>query len=141
MTSRSWTLAIACAVALAGAAAAQDAPAVPPQDEGVPPAEAPPAPEWLPQQGADLIALDKISARTAKLSLKVGQSATFGSLTITLRACDVRPPDRPPDATAWLDITDSTPDAPQFHGWLVKSDPAVSGFEHPAYDVRLAGCH
>ena len=134
-------LSAACLAALAGAAGAQDAPAEPPPAGSAPPAEAPPAPEWLPRHGADLIGLDKVSARATKLSLDVGQTVTFGSLAIALRACDVRPPDRPPDATAWLDITDSKPGAPQFHGWLVMSDPAVSGFEHPAYDVRLAGCH
>ncbi len=111
------------------------------QTTAAPPApQAPPAPAWLPRHTADLVALDKISARATKLSVDVGQSATFGTLTIAVRACDVRPPDVPEDATAWLDITDSTPGAPQFHGWIVKSAPAVSGLQHPSYDVRLAGC-
>ncbi len=124
---------------LAGAAAAQDAspPAAPAQAT---PAAPPPA-AWLPRQSADLEALDKVSAQATKLALDVGQSTTFGTLTIAVRACDVRPPDQPADATAWLDITDSTPGAPQFHGWMIASAPAVSGLEHPTYDVRLTGCH
>ena len=130
----------AAAIAAASPAYAQDAaPAAPPAP--VAPPAAPPAPAWLPRQGADLVALDKVSAKSAKLSVAVGQSTSFGTLTIALRACDVRPPDVPADATAWLDITDSTAGAPQFHGWIVESDPALSGFEHPSYDIRLAGCH
>jgi len=52
----------------------------------------------------------------------------------------VRPPDQPADATAFLDIIDSHGGAPAFHGWMLLSDPALSMFAHPVYDVRLAGC-
>jgi hypothetical protein len=55
---------------------------------------------WLPRGGAVLQALDKVNARSATLTLKVGQSTQFQTLTITLRACRVRPPDQPADAAA-----------------------------------------
>jgi hypothetical protein len=109
--------------------AAPGAPAPPPQNA------------WLPKPVADLVALDKVTARTTPLSVHVGQTATFGSLAIAVRACDIRPPDQPADATAFLDISDSHPGAPQFHGWMVVSAPSLSMLEHPIYDVRLAGCH
>ena len=67
----------------------------------------------------------------------VGQD---GALTIAVRACDVTPPTERQDATAFLDITDSHPDAPSFHGWMLKSDPSVSMLQHPLYDVRVLGC-
>jgi hypothetical protein len=95
---------------------------------------------WLPRQTADLKTLDKVSTRVADLSVRVGRSALFGSLTIAVRACVVRPPDQAADAAAWLDITDSHPDTPQFHGWMVLSAPTVSLLQHPVYDVRLSGC-
>ena len=104
---------------------------------------APPAPlpnAWLPRPVADLMALDKVTARATPLAVRVGQSAAFGSLTIGVRACDVRPPDQPADATAFLDITDSHPGGAQFHGWMLVSAPPVSMLEHPIYDLRLAGC-
>jgi hypothetical protein len=106
-----------------------------------PPSPAPPENVWLPKPIAELVALDKVTARTTALTVRVGQSAKFGSLSIAVRACEVRPPDQPADATAFLDITDSHPGAPDFHGWMVVSAPSVSMLEHPIYDVRLAGCH
>ncbi len=58
-----------------------------------------------------------------------------------MRACSVRPPNLPPDSTAYLDIADSRPGAPGFHGWMFAKDPAVSMLEHPIYDVHLIDCH
>ena len=46
----------------------------------------------------------------------------------------------PADAAAFLDITDSNPGMPGFHGWMLADEPAVSMLQHPVYDVRLAGC-
>ncbi len=97
--------------------------------------------DWVSRSVADLRALDKVDGRTAALTVPVGQSVTFGSLTITVQACNVRPPDQPQDATARLVITDSHAGEPGFSGWILRSDPAVSMFEHPVYDVRVVGCH
>jgi hypothetical protein len=107
-----------------------------------PPAEPPPPPPnvWVPRPVADLTGLDKVSARESRLAVRVGQSVTFGSLTITVRACVVRPPDQAPDATAFLDITDSQGAAPDFHGWMIRSEPSLEILQHPVYDVRLDGC-
>ncbi len=103
-------------------------------------APADPGPQWVPRGTAELIALNKIDARSSKLTVPVGKSVQWGSLTIAIRACDVRPPDMVPDATAWLDIQDSHRGAPGFHGWMLRDEPHLSSFEHPVYDVRLAGC-
>jgi len=115
---------------------AQPTPAPPP------PAPAPAAPPqtWLPQTTATLQVLDKVNAQNAVLSVKVGQSAQFGSLTIQVQACAIRPPDQPQDATALLTITDSHADAPGFRGWLLANHPSVSMLQHPIYDVRVVGC-
>jgi hypothetical protein len=122
---------------------ATQTPAAPaPATPGQPPAPAPASPNvWVPKTVADLVALDKVTARTTPLSIRVGQSGTFGSLTIAVRACEIRPPDQPADATVFLDVTDSHAGEPQFHGWMVVSAPWVSMLEHPIYDIRLVGCH
>jgi hypothetical protein len=99
----------------------------------------PAAPEWLPQGAVDLRALDKVTARSAPLSGKVGETLKFGSLSVTVRQCVIRPPDKTPDAAAWLEITDST-GGPGFKGWMLASMPAMSMLEHPGYDIRVAGC-
>ena len=95
---------------------------------------------WLPQGGAILQALDKVNAQNATLTVKVGQSATFGSLVITVQACDIRPPDQPPDAAAYLMVTDAHANSPGFKGWMLKQEPEVNMLEHPIYDLRVTGC-
>jgi hypothetical protein len=115
------------------------------QDQAQTPPAAPPAtferPNiWVPAGAAKLEALDKVNAQAQALTIKVGQSATFGSLTITVKACVVRPPDQPADAAAYLQVTDSHPDSPSFDGWMLEDEPAVSMLQHPIYDLRVAGC-
>jgi hypothetical protein len=95
---------------------------------------------WLPAETVKLQALDKVNAQTAALTIKVGGSATFGSLTITAKACVVRPTDQPADAAAFLAVTDSHPDSPGFNGWMLQDAPSVSMMEHPIYDLRVSGC-
>jgi len=95
---------------------------------------------WLPAGVAKLQALDKVNAQASTLSVKVGQSVTFGSLTITVKSCVVRPSDQPADAAAFVDVTDSHPDSTGFSGWLLENEPAVSIMQHPIYDLRVAGC-
>lgn len=109
---------------------------------GQPPAAAAPPPPnpWLPQGGAVVQVLDKPDAQSATLTIKVGQSATYRSLTITVKACDVRPPDMPPDATAFLVVTDSHAGQPGFSGWMLASDPSLNMMQNPIYDLRVKGC-
>ena len=101
-----------------------------------------PVPEvnWIPRQGVELQALNKVTARSTVLDAKVGQTLQFGTLAITVTACVVRPPDQPADAAAFVQITDSDKGEPGFRGWMLKDEPAVSMFQNPLYDVRLNGC-
>ena len=118
----------ALAVLLAGAAP------VP----GAPPAST--ADAWLSRDTADLLVLDKVTAKATPLTLKVGQAADNASLSIAVRACSVRPPDQVQDAAAFLDIQDSRPGTPGFHGWVLHNEPGLNMLEHPVYDVHLVGC-
>ena len=120
---------------------------LPPVDQSATPQNAPPAPPvaqplmtWLPQSNAQIQVLDKVNAQTAVLTMKVGESAQVGSLTIQVQACDIRPPDQPQDSTAFLTITDSHADAPGFRGWMLANNPSLSMLQHPIYDVRVVGC-
>ncbi|CAH2604708.1 conserved exported protein of unknown function [Rhodovastum atsumiense] len=109
------------------------------------PVQAPPPPVapvdvWQPRTGVELIMLDKVSARATPLAGRINEPLQYGSLTILVRSCVVRPSDAPPDAAAFLEITDSRPGPAPFRAWMILSDPSVSIFEHPVYDVRLVGC-
>lgn len=95
---------------------------------------------WLPAETAKIQALDKVNAIASILTVKVGQAVTFGSLTITVKACVFRPKDQPADSAAYVDVTDSTPDSDRFNGWLLQNEPAVSIMQNPIYDLRVAGC-
>ena len=96
---------------------------------------------WVPKGTADLILLDKIRAQPTPASVKVGEKTNFGSITVAVRSCVVRPPDQPADAAAYVDVTDSRGTGKNiFHGWMLAKTPSVSQMEHPVYDLRLAGC-
>ncbi|MBT6315165.1 MAG: DUF2155 domain-containing protein [Alphaproteobacteria bacterium] len=92
--------------------------------------------------GAVLQGLDKITARVSELPVQNGQTVQFGSLVIRVSACNRRPPEEPPEATAFVEIGDGkqTPPTLLFRGWMFASSPAVSAFEHPVYDVRVLRC-
>ena len=94
----------------------------------------------VPATTAKIQALDKVNAQTTNLTVKVGQTATFESMTIAVKACVVRPPDQPADAAAFLQVTDNHPDAPGFTGWMLANEPAVSMMQSPIYDLRITGC-
>jgi hypothetical protein len=115
------------------------------EPQAAPPAAAPAAPQpmkltWVPQASALLQVLDKVNAQNSVLTVKVGQQAQFGSLTIQVQACDAHPPDQPQDSAAYLTITDSRADNSGFRGWMLANNPSVSMFQHPIYDVRVVGC-
>jgi hypothetical protein len=95
---------------------------------------------WLPAATVKIQALDKVNAQTAALTIKVGASVAFGSLTIVAKACAVRPADQPADAAAYLTVTDSHPDSPGFDGWMLEQEPSLSMMQHPVYDLRVTGC-
>jgi hypothetical protein len=98
---------------------------------------------WVPQRVAELQALDKVTARVTTLRVPVDRPEAFGSLTITVRACNARSPDEVPDAAAWLEITDSRAPAngaAVFRGWMFANAPGVHMLQHPVYDIRVLDC-
>ncbi len=98
------------------------------------------APGWLPRGTAELRVLDVLSAQATPLSVPVGHSAQVQSLTITVRACLVRPPDRAADSTARLDVVDAKGAGTPFHGWMFSGEPQLAMVESPTYGVLLLGC-
>lgn len=116
------------------------APAQPQQPADIPPAM--PYPNlWVPRPLGDVQLLDKVNATVKSVTLKLGDSVSFGSLVVTLRTCVSRPTDQPQDSAAFLDIADNRKGQPGFKGWMFASEPEVSMMEDPIYDVRLNSCH
>jgi hypothetical protein len=99
------------------------------------------AQEWEPKRTAELQMLDKVTARVSVLRTPINQPAQYGTLTILVRACNARPAGEVPDATAWMEITDSRrPGETAFRGWMFANAPGVNMLEHPVYDVRVLDC-
>ncbi len=92
---------------------------------------------------AVLQGLDKITARISTIKVAVGETVNFGSLQITLQACDKKPPEETPESAAFLQIVEQKQGeqpVTRFSGWMFASSPAVSALEHPVYDVWVVDC-
>ena len=92
---------------------------------------------------AILQTLDKVTGRVRGLEAPVGQTVEFGPLSIVVRACRKRPPEEPPESSAFVEITErKTAETVNevFKGWMFASSPAVSALEHPVYDVWVIDC-
>ena len=99
--------------------------------------------DWVPKPMAELQLLDKVTARISTLRARVGQATQVGTLTIRVAACNARPPDEVPDASAFLEVSDgrrANGFQEVFRGWMFANAPAVNMLEHPVYDLRVIDC-
>lgn len=96
-----------------------------------------------PQKTAILQGLDKVTARVSTFDAPLDQPTRFGALEITVRACQKRPPEEPPESSAFLEISEHRlGEAPRrlFSGWMFASSPALNPLQHGVYDVWVLGC-
>jgi hypothetical protein len=96
-----------------------------------------------PPKVAVLRGVDKITARVTDIEAVVDQPVEFGTLTLTARTCNKRPPIEPPETTVFLEIDDTPPTGETkrvFTGWMFASSPALNALEHPVYDVWVIDC-
>ena len=138
-------LAALCAIGMAAPAVSQSEPAAPPETVATPAAhddEAAPA-----QDTAHLMGLNKITARTHPMQVRVGEALRFGTLGIIVRACHKAKPEDPPKTIAFVEVreypvNEDLPDEPEpiFSGWMLASSPGLNALEHPVYDVWLTDC-
>ena len=103
---------------------------------------APPPGTMMEEPVAVLQALDKVTARIKRLSVHVGQTGKFGTLSILVDACRKAPPEDQPESAAFLKITDGKSDqtVTVFSGWMFASSPALSAMDHPVYDISVVDC-
>lgn len=89
--------------------------------------------------GAVLRGLDKQSGQTTDLTVKNGESAAFGPLTVTVSACRYPADNAAADAYAHVTISDAG-QTRLFDGWMIATSPALSAMDHPRYDVWVVRC-
>ena len=96
-----------------------------------------------PEPIAVLQGLDKITARVSRFDAAVGQTVTFGTLSVVVRDCEKSAPEERPEDAAFVQIYETRPGEERvrrFSGWMFSSSPALSALEHPVYDVNLLDC-
>lgn len=91
-----------------------------------------------------LRSLDKITARTLTFDAQVGNTVKFGDIYIKIQSCRKPPPVEKNEASAFMQIWQVDKSKSQsrwiFSGWMFSSSPALSGMDHPVYDVWVIDC-
>ncbi len=99
--------------------------------------------ERIENQVAIFSALDKVTARISKFEVTLGQTAKFGPLKVTPRACYSRPTTEEPKTTTFVEVDEVGLDGKEnriFTGWMFAESPGLYGVEHPTFDVWLTEC-
>lgn len=88
----------------------------------------------IPKKNAELVVLNKVSARSQVLNISVGEATLIGPFSVIVEICDKAPP----ESGAYIDIVQEGNTV--FKGWMFASDPAINNLEHPVYDIWLQRC-
>jgi hypothetical protein len=92
----------------------------------------------------NLTALDKITAKTTKIRLGIGEIKLFGPLEIKALKCQLSENNDFIDTVAYLQVKDLyIKDNNQvflFNGWTFASSPTLQSMDHPVYDLWITGC-
>ena len=92
----------------------------------------------------NLIALDKITAKTSSIRIPLGEKKFFGKLEIIALKCQMSESEDILDTVAYLQVKDlSAKDNNQvfvFNGWTFASSPTLRSIDHPIYDLWLTNC-
>ena len=93
---------------------------------------------------AIIIGLDKITAKSSKLIVKLNESKKFGPLEIKILKCGQVKVNNRIDSVAYMQVKDLTKNENEqifiFNGWTFASDPSLTPFDHAIYDLQLLNC-
>ncbi len=89
--------------------------------------------------------LNKTTAKTSIVDLKVGHKVKFNTLTIIAHKCWKSSLDQKPESKILLEIFEEKSGSKEqmkkvFYGWMFASSPSISGLENPIYDLVATGC-
>ena len=94
---------------------------------------------------AEILVLDKVSSKTTKLKLTIGEELFFQNLNINILKCQNSKFDDDPEVTAFLQVIDlKNKDKDKvfvFNDWTFASSPSIRPFDHPVYDIWLKKCY
>ena len=94
---------------------------------------------------AEILVLDKVSSKTTKLKLTIGEELFFQNLNINILKCQNSKFDDDPEVTAFMQVIDlKNKDKDKvfvFNDWTFASSPSIRPFDHPVYDIWLKRCY
>ena len=94
---------------------------------------------------AEILVLDKVSSKTTKLKLTIGEEFFFQNLNINILKCQNSKFDDDPEVTAFMQVIDlKNKDKDKvfvFNDWTFASSPSIRPFDHPVYDIWLKKCY
>ena len=90
---------------------------------------------------AEILVLDKVSSKSTKLKLSIGEELIFQNLNINILKCQNSRFDDDPEVTAYMQVIDlKNKDKDKvfvFNDWTFASSPSIRPFDHPVYDIWL----
>jgi hypothetical protein len=92
---------------------------------------------------AEIIALNKITAKSVTLIIKKNESKYFGNIQIKAAKCVKNKDPYNPESKVLIKITENKLDEDPFllfNGWMFSSSISLSTFEHPVYEVFAKNC-
>ena len=92
----------------------------------------------------NLLGLDKITAKTSKIKIKIGEVKNFGELEIKALKCGKIDYFNSTKDAAYIQVRDLKDTNNEkifiFNGWTFSTDQNVSPIDHAIYDIWLTGC-
>ena len=92
----------------------------------------------------NIVALDKITAKSSELVINLDEVKIFGPLEIKILKCEKVKVNNKIDDVAYMQVKDLTKNENEkvfiFNGWTFASDPSLTPFDHAIYDLQLLNC-
>ena len=93
---------------------------------------------------AILVGLDKITAKSSQIFVKLNEPKKFGLLEIKILKCGKVKNNNVLDDVAYMQVKDLSKNENEkvfiFNGWTFASDPNLTPFGHAIYDLQLVNC-
>lgn len=87
--------------------------------------------------------LNKITAKSYRYNVKIGEAINFERLTVRPLVCWKSSPDQVAENKVLLKVVETLVNGDKkeiFYGWMFSSSPSASSMEHPMYDIRIVDC-
>ena len=92
----------------------------------------------------NIVALDKITAKTSDINILIGETKKFGLLEIKALQCGTIKSLTEPGHAAYIQVKDLSENKSDqvfvFNGWTFSSSTTLRPLDHPVYDFWLVSC-